>query len=87
MRGRTTLLIAHRRSTLQLAGRIAVLDEGRLVDQGSHQELQERCPLYRLLLAGPGEDAEGIDAGELAYYASGGETGRTPASTPAPPPP
>ena len=78
MRGRTTLLIAHRRSTLQLAGRIAVLDEGRLVDQGSHQELQERCPLYRLLLAGPGEDAEGIDAGELAYYASGGETGGPP---------
>jgi ATP-binding cassette, subfamily B, bacterial len=29
-----------------------------------------RCPLYRLLLAGPGEDAEGVDAGELAYYAS-----------------
>jgi ATP-binding cassette subfamily B protein len=71
MRGRTTLLIAHRRSTLQLADRIAVLDEGRLVDLGTHEELHGRCPLYRLLLAGPGEDAEGIDAGELAYYASG----------------
>ena len=71
MRGRTTLLIAHRRLTLQLADRIAVLDEGRLVDQGTHEELQGRCPLYRLLLAGPGEDAEGIDAGELAYYAGG----------------
>ena len=71
MHGRTTLLIAHRRSTLQLADRIAVLDEGRLVDQGSHEELMARCPLYRLLLAGPGEDAEGVDAGELAYYASG----------------
>jgi ATP-binding cassette subfamily B protein len=69
MRGRTTLLIAHRRSTLQLADRIAVLDEGRLVDLGTHEELHGRCPLYRLLLAGPGEDAEGIDAGELAYYA------------------
>ncbi len=68
MRGRTTLLIAHRRSTLQLADRIAVLDEGRLVDAGTHEELQARCPLYRLLLAGPGDDAEGIDAGELAYY-------------------
>jgi ATP-binding cassette subfamily B protein len=33
MAGRTTLLIAHRRSTLQLADRIAVLDEGRLVDR------------------------------------------------------
>ena len=75
MHGRTTLLIAHRRSTLQLAQRIAVLDQGRLVDEGSHEELMARCPLYRLLLAGPGEDAEGVDAGELAYYASGNGDG------------
>ncbi|HTP15425.1 MAG TPA: ABC transporter ATP-binding protein [Streptosporangiaceae bacterium] len=68
MAGRTTLLIAHRRSTLQLAGKIAVLDHGRLVDFGTHQELTARCALYRLLLAGPGDDAEGIDAGELCYY-------------------
>ncbi len=70
MRGRTTLLIAHRRSTLQLADRIAVLDEGRLADVGTHEELLARCPVYRLLLAGPGDDAEGIDAGELASHAS-----------------
>ena len=68
MRGRTTLLIAHRRSTLQLADRIAVLDEGRVADTGTHDELIERCPLYRLLLSGPGDDVEGVDAGELAYY-------------------
>ena len=68
MRGRTTLLIAHRRSTLNLADRIAVLDNGRVADIGTHEELAERCPLYRLLLSGPGEDVEGIDAGELAYY-------------------
>src|SRR6202522_1823000 len=68
MAGRTTLLIAHRRSTLQLADRIAVLDEGRLVDEGTHEELTARCALYRLLLSGPGEDAEGVDAGELAYH-------------------
>ena len=75
MAGRTTLLIAHRRSTLQLANKIAVLDDGRLVDLGTHEELTERCPLYRLLLAGPGDDAEGVDAGELAYYenAAGGQ--------------
>ncbi len=71
MRGRTTVLIAHRRSTLRLADRIAVLDEGRLVAEGTHEELQATCPLYRLLLAGPGDDAEGIDAGELAYYRNG----------------
>ncbi len=72
MTGRTTLLIAHRRSTLQLADRIAVLDEGRLVDEGTHEELTARCPLYRLLLAGPGDDAEGVDAGELAYQENAG---------------
>ncbi len=73
MAGRTTLLIAHRRSTLQLADRIAVLDEGRLVDEGTHEELTERCALYRLLLAGPGDDAEGVDAGELDCYSSDAE--------------
>ncbi len=73
MAGRTTLLIAHRRSTLQLADKIAVLDAGRLVDLGTHEELGARCPLYRLLLSGPGDDAEGVDAGELAYYESGDE--------------
>lgn len=58
MQGRTTLLIAHRRSTLQLADRIAVLDHGRLVDMGTHEELMQRCARYRILLAGPGEDIE-----------------------------
>jgi ATP-binding cassette subfamily B protein len=62
MAGRTTLLIAHRRSTLQLADRIAVLDQGRLVDAGTHAELEARCPLYRDLITGPDDDAEGTDA-------------------------
>ncbi|HST49391.1 ABC transporter ATP-binding protein [Jatrophihabitans sp.] len=69
IQGRTTVLIAHRRSTLALADRIAVLDAGRVVDVGTFAELMERCPLFRLLLAGPGEDAEGIDAGELSSAA------------------
>jgi ATP-binding cassette subfamily B protein len=55
MRGRTTLLIAHRRSTLNLADRIAVLDGGRLADIGTHEELQERSALYRRLLTDPDE--------------------------------
>lgn len=55
MRGRTTLLIAHRRSTLNLADRIAVLDAGRLADLGTHEELQERSALYRRLLTDPDE--------------------------------
>ncbi|WDI18522.1 ABC transporter ATP-binding protein [Streptomyces enissocaesilis] len=55
MRGRTTLLIAHRRSTLGLADRIAVLDRGRLADLGTHEELQRRSALYRRLLTDPDE--------------------------------
>ncbi|PAZ15318.1 ABC transporter ATP-binding protein [Streptomyces sp. SA15] len=55
MEGRTTLLIAHRRSTLNLADRIAVLDGGRLADIGTHEELQQRSALYRRLLTDPDE--------------------------------
>ncbi|MFB7181427.1 ABC transporter ATP-binding protein [Streptomyces sp. NPDC056257] len=53
MAGRTTLLIAHRRSTLALADRIAVLDRGRLADLGTHEELERRSALYRRLLTDP----------------------------------
>ena len=50
MRGRTTLLVAHRRSTLHLADRIVVVDAGRVVEQGSHEYLLENSALYRSLL-------------------------------------
>ena len=85
MRGRTTLLIAHRRSTLQLADRIAVLDQGRLLDIGSHEELLARCPLYRRLLAGPGEGAEGTEgaAGAAGTEAAAGAELRAAAPGPA----
>ncbi|WTW92763.1 ABC transporter ATP-binding protein/permease [Streptomycetaceae bacterium NBC_01309] len=73
MAGRTTVLIAHRRSTLQLADRIAVLDRGRLVDIGTYRELDARCPLFRLLLSGPGDDAEGRDTGEAEGAEAGAE--------------
>ncbi|MFC4000482.1 ABC transporter ATP-binding protein [Prauserella oleivorans] len=55
---RTTVLIAHRRSTLALADRIAVLDAGRVVDVGTAGELEQRCALFRELVAGPGDDVE-----------------------------
>ncbi|HYL51860.1 MAG TPA: ABC transporter ATP-binding protein [Acidimicrobiia bacterium] len=64
-RGRTTILIAHRRSTLSLADRIAVVDKGRVLDSGTNDELWARCPLFRMLLSGPGDDAEGLDAPEV----------------------
>ena len=51
MQGRTTLVIAHRLSTIRDADRIVVLDHGRAVEQGSHQELLERHGLYAQLVA------------------------------------
>jgi ATP-binding cassette subfamily B protein len=46
MQGRTSFVIAQRISTVQKADRILVLDRGRLVAQGRHEELLENCPLY-----------------------------------------
>jgi ABC-type multidrug transport system fused ATPase/permease subunit len=46
MAGRTTFVIAHRLSTIALADEIAVLEDGRLVDHGTHEELLERSPFY-----------------------------------------
>lgn len=49
VRNRTTFLITHRLASLQLADRIIVMDEGRIVDHGTHAELMKRCPLYSRL--------------------------------------
>jgi ABC-type multidrug transport system fused ATPase/permease subunit len=46
MEGRTTFVVAHRLSTISLADEIVVMDGGRIVDRGGHEELLERCPLY-----------------------------------------
>jgi ATP-binding cassette, subfamily B, bacterial len=51
LRGRTTILIAHRAATLRLADRVVLLSEGRVVDEGSHDALVERSALYRGILA------------------------------------
>ncbi|MDP2710848.1 MAG: ABC transporter ATP-binding protein [Solirubrobacteraceae bacterium] len=47
MAGRTTFVIAHRLSTIALADEIAVLDGGRLIDRGTHDELVQRSPFYK----------------------------------------
>jgi ATP-binding cassette subfamily B protein len=51
MRARTTLIIAHRLSTVKSVNRIAVMDQGRLVGAGSHDELLTGNPLYARLAA------------------------------------
>ncbi len=50
-RGRTTLVIAHRLATVQRADRIVVMDQGRVVDSGTHAELMARDGLYAGLVA------------------------------------
>jgi len=51
MQGRTTLVIAHRLATVQKADVIWVLDHGRLVEQGNHNELVAKGGLYASLAA------------------------------------
>ena len=48
-KGRTCLVIAHRLSTVLGADRIVVMDAGRVVDEGTHDELLERCRTYKLI--------------------------------------
>ncbi len=73
--GRTTLLVAHRRSTLHLADRVVVLDEGRVIDEGTHAELARRSAVYRGLLTGHDEDvAEAVEGRVEALSARAGIT-------------
>jgi ATP-binding cassette subfamily B protein len=51
MRGRTTLVIAHRPATIALADRVLLVDRGRIAAQGKHVELLESHPRYRQVLA------------------------------------
>ena len=58
MAGRTTIIVAHRRSTISLADRIVVVDGGRVLAQGTHDELMASCPRYVELLTGAAPEGE-----------------------------
>jgi len=62
MRGRTTLVFAHRLSSVVGADRTLVLDQGRLVEQGTHIELLGRGGAYTRLMAGQARDGAGAVA-------------------------
>ena len=49
MRERTTIIIAHRLSTVMNADKIVVMNEGQVVDSGRHEDLITRCDLYQRL--------------------------------------
>lgn len=57
MKGRTTIVIAHRRSTLSLVDRVVLIDRGRVLDEGTDAELLARSQPYRVLMTGDGGDA------------------------------
>lgn len=75
--GRTTLVIAHRLSTVIDSDLIVVMDQGRIVDQGRHEELLERCDVYRVLTqtqlhgpaASPSEQTESAEPSSSHFEA------------------
>ena len=86
--GRTTLLVAHRRSTLALADRVVVLDGGRVVASGTVEELERSSPEFRRLFSPTEADQLSVSAANagvrLGRHVRSGGRSRSPA---APPPP
>jgi ATP-binding cassette subfamily B protein len=63
MRGRTTIVIAHRPATIALADRVVLLSDGRVVADGTHQSLLNSSAAYREVLAAASREDEpvGVD--------------------------
>jgi ABC-type multidrug transport system fused ATPase/permease subunit len=61
MKDRTTLVIAHRLSTIENADQVIVLEQGRVIESGTHQELLEHGQVYaRLYQTQFGKDKNGV---------------------------
>jgi ATP-binding cassette subfamily B protein len=74
MRGRTTIIIAHRPATIALADRVVLLDEGRVVADGTHERLLATSPRYREVLARAAiEEAEAGEGETLAEVPGAGD--------------
>lgn len=68
--GRTTLLIAHRVSTLHLADRVALVEEGRVSAEGTHDDLLAGNPAYRALLSGLDAETTAALSDQVEAYAA-----------------
>ena len=68
MAGRTTILVAHRASTVRLADRVVLLDRGQVVEEGTHDQLLARSAAYRALL---GDEADRTTVVDEAPSADG----------------
>ena len=66
MRGRTTIVVAHRLSTVQRADRVAVVDHGELVELGTHEELLDLDGRYAALRDRLGEEPAGLTAARVS---------------------
>jgi ATP-binding cassette, subfamily B, bacterial len=70
MRGRTTIIIAHRPATIALADRVALIADGRVAAEGTHESLLRTSAAYRTVLAQAGAAAEAQSTGTAATGAA-----------------